>query len=371
MITSDFARMRILDLGGDRTPYEFATRDLVKEIDRFGFLAGYSARKYSNVPEHEVDIIAARLMGKLYEELIATGLEDEDVSVYLVRILFLLFGDDTGLWQKNLFLEFIETRTSPDGSDLGAQLASLFQALDRDEARRPPTLDELLARFPYVNGGLFSARVDIPSFSKPMRDHLIECCHVDWGAIVPAIFGSLFQAVKSKQARRELGEHYTSEAQIQRVIGPLFLDGLKAEYDQVFHHAAKLKKLRDRLGDLVLFDPSCGCANFLLISYRELRTLELNILRRLAALTGSLSCRWMRPSDCVSRRRTSSESRSSRGRRTSLRQRCSSLIIRRTWPWPGSSVRRQTDSRSRPQQRSFTGTLYASTGLSWCHRRAT
>jgi hypothetical protein len=195
VITSDFARMRVRDLGGDNTPYEFPLADLPKEIDRFGFIAGYSSRRLSPEQEHQVDIAAAQLMGSLYEQLADTGLTDHEISVLLIRLLFLLFGDDTGLWEKGLFLEFLETRTQPDGSDLGPQLALLFQTLDRPVDRRAPTLDELLLRFPYVNGGLFEDRLDIPVFTGAMRTTLIECCHIDWGAIVPAIFGSLFQAV--------------------------------------------------------------------------------------------------------------------------------------------------------------------------------
>ena len=287
VITSDFARMRILDLGGDGTPYEFPTRDLVKEIDRFAFIAGYTTRKLSKEQEHEVDIAAAKLMGSLYEKIAATGFDDHEVSEFLVRLLFLMFGDDTGLWEKSLFLEFIETRTQPDGSDLGAQLTVLFQTLDRPIDKRPPTLDELLARFPYVNGGLFRDRLDIPSFDRDIRNTIIEACLIDWGSIVPAIFGSLFQAVKSKEDRRHLGEHYTSETNILKVIGPLFLDDLRTEFEKSRNDAKKLEKLRDRMGRMKYLDPACGCGNFLVIAYREMRQLEHEILARLQELTGA------------------------------------------------------------------------------------
>jgi hypothetical protein len=288
LVVSDFARMRVTDLGGDRIAYEFPTKDLVKEIDRFAYLAGYSHRQLSKAREHEVDIQAARLMGSLYEKIAETGLTEHEVSVFLVRMLFVMFADDTGLWEKSLFQEFIETRTQPDGSDLGSQIAILFQTLDRPEDRRPATLDELLARFPYVNGGLFSDRLDIPSFDSEIRAILLECCGVDWGSIVPAIFGSLFQAVKSREDRRHLGEHYTTEPNILKVIGPLFLDDLRAEYESAFHDVKRLSKLRTRLGDLRFLDPACGCGNFLVIAYREMRQLELDILIRLSELTGEV-----------------------------------------------------------------------------------
>lgn len=286
LVVSDFARMRVTDLGGDRVAYEFPTRDLTKEIDRFAYLAGYSHRQLSNAREHEVDIHAARLMGSLYEKIAETGLTEHEVSVFLVRMLFVMFADDTGLWEKSLFQEFVETRTQPDGSDLGAQIAVLFQTLDRSEERRPSTLDELLARFPYVNGGLFADRLDIPSFDSEIRSILLECCGVDWGAIVPAIFGSLFQAVKSREDRRHLGEHYTTEPNILKVIGPLFLDDLRTEYESAFHDVKRLKRLRARLGEMRFLDPACGCGNFLVIAYREMRQLELDILIRLSELTG-------------------------------------------------------------------------------------
>jgi len=286
LVVCDFARMRVTDLGGDRVAYEFPLVDLPTEVDRFGYLAGYSGRQLRQAREHEVDVAAARLMGSLYERISQTGFTDHETSVFLVRMLFVLFGDDTGLWEKSLFLEYLETRTQPDGSDLGPQLALLFQVLDRPEDRRPPTLDVLLARFPYVNGGLFSDRLDIPSFDKPVRDILIDCCHIDWGAIVPAIFGSLFEAVKSKEDRRLLGEHYTTETNILRAIGPLFMDDLRAEFDSANHDARKLRRLRDRLGKFRFLDPACGCGNFLVIAYRELRNLELDIMLRLRELTG-------------------------------------------------------------------------------------
>lgn len=286
VITSDFARMRIRDLGGDNIPFEFPLKDLPKEIDRFGFIAGYSSRRLSPEQEHQVDIAAAQLMGSLYEELAEAGLSDHEISVLLVRLLLLLFGDDTGLWERGLFLEFLETRTQTDGSDLGPQLALLFQTLDRPGDRRPPTLDELLLRFPYVNGGLYADRLDIPVFTASMRTTLIECCHIDWGSIVPAIFGSLFQAVKSKEARRSLGEHYTTEENILRVIRPLFLDALNARVQMAWHDARKLQKIRSELGEMRFLDPACGCGNFLVIVYREMRRLELRIMLRLRELTG-------------------------------------------------------------------------------------
>lgn len=286
VITSDFARIRIRDLGGDNIPYEFPLTHLPSEIDRFGFIAGYSNRQLSKEREHEVDIAAAKLMGTLYEQIAGTGFSEHEVSVFLVRLLFLMFGDDTGLWERGLFLEFVETRTNADGSDLGPQLTALFQTLDKPAEQRSTSLDDLLARFPYVNGGLFRDRLDIPSFNKPIRDTLLAACYIDWAAIIPAIFGSLFQAIKSKEDRRALGEHYTSERNILKVIKPLFLDDLRAQYEKAYHDVRLLERLRTRLGEMTFLDPACGCGNFLVIAYREMRLLELDIMRRLRDLTG-------------------------------------------------------------------------------------
>ena len=284
VITSDFTSIRVRDLSGDNNPYTFRLENLPLEIDRFAFIAGYQQRSFGTEAEVEANIAAARLMARLYEELAANGYEGHEASILLTRLLFLMFGDDTGMWERDLFSEFLESRTSEDGSDLGPQLAFLFQLLDRPEERRPDKSDELLLRFPYVNGGLFADRLDIPTFDRKMRDELINCCRFDWGAISPAVFGSLFQAVKSKEARRDLGEHYTTEANILRLLGPMFLDDLQLEFEASKSSRQKLERLHDRLASITVLDPACGCGNFLIIAYRELRRLELDILVRLAEL---------------------------------------------------------------------------------------
>ena len=284
IITSDFGHFRVRDLGGDNTPFTFPLADLPQEIDRFGFIAGYRQRKFGDKEEEEANVKAARLMGDLYEELARTGYEGHDASILMTRLLLLMFADDTGMWEKGLFSEFVETRTQPDGSDLGSQLAMLFQVLDRAETARPATMDELLLRFPYVNGHLFADRIDIPTFDKRMRDELVRCTEFDWSKISPAVFGSLFQAVKSKEARRTLGEHYTTEHNILRALAPLFLDDLWVEYEAVRDNTSRLERIHNKIANIRVLDPACGCGNFLVIAYRELRRLELAILTRIAEL---------------------------------------------------------------------------------------
>ena len=286
IITSDFAKMRVRDIGGDNEPYTFPLTRLPEEIDRLGYLAGYKKREFSGGDEELANVKAAKLMGRLYEELSRNGYEGHDASILLVRLLFLMFGDDTGMWEKGLFAEFVDARTAPDGSDLGAQLAHLFQVLDKEETSRPAAIDELLARFPYVNGHLFSERIDIPAFDRRMRDELVKATEFDWGKISPAVFGSLFQAIKSKEARRELGEHYTTEANIMKALGPLFLDDLLERFEAAKNNATKLERLHEELAAIRLLDPACGCGNFLVIAYRHLRRLELQILKRRRDLAG-------------------------------------------------------------------------------------
>lgn len=287
VVTSDFQHFRLLDLqDGHASPVTFGLSDLPREIDRLGFIVGYRRRQLSTEEEEEANIKAAKLMGRLYEELSRTGYTGHEASVLLSRVLFLLFGDDTGLWEKSLFQELLETRTTPGGTDVGPLLAHLFQVLDTEVGERASTLDELLARFPYVNGGLFQERITIPAFDDRMRKELLACCGFDWSAISPALFGGMFQAVKDKAARRKLGEHYTTEKNILRVLKPLFLDRLWERFELARNDVRQLTRLRRDIGALRLLDPACGCGNFLVVAYRELRALELAIMQRRRELTG-------------------------------------------------------------------------------------
>lgn len=184
------------------------------------------------------------------QALEGSGLDDHDAGVFLVRTLFALYADDSGVWSRDLFLEFIETRTSTDGSNLGAQLVGLYQVMNQPHECPSGQLDEILAQFPYVNGGIFSNSIAIPYFRKQARDLLLRACAFDWREISPAIFGSLFQAVKSPEARRNLGEHYTTETNILKTLAPLFLDELHEKFEAARHDTAGLKKLRTELGEI-------------------------------------------------------------------------------------------------------------------------
>ena len=292
LIISDFRRIRIVDLdselatdgSGDAGRTEFRLAQLPDHVDDLKFLAGYGMVQVGSREQEEASIRAARVMADLYEALDGSGYSDHKASIFLIRTLFCLYGDDAGLWERDLFTEFLETRTREDGSDLGAQLAVLYQTLKTPMECRQSTLDELTARFPYVNGGIFEEQLNIPSFSSAMRDELMRACAFDWSGISPAVFGSLFQAVKSPEARRELGEHYTSETNILKTLGPLFLDELRQKFADHVHDAKKLTDLRKELGELRIMDPACGCGNFLVVAYRELRSLDTEILVRIREL---------------------------------------------------------------------------------------
>ncbi len=278
IIVSDFARFRLYDLEAD-SQHEFPLKDLYKNIRLFGFIAGYQTTSYKE--QDPVNIHAAERMGKLHDQLKASGYEGHELEVYLVRLLFCLFGEDTGIFERRQFQDLIEQRTAEDGQDLAQWLGNLFEVLNTPSGQRLKTLDEHLAAFPYVNGSLFAERLRTAAFDRGMRDMLLECCALDWSRISPAIFGALFQSVMDPQQRRHLGAHYTTEKNILKLIGPLFLDELRAEFDRLKHQRKRLDEFHQRLAHLKFLDPACGCGNFLVIAYRELRALELEVLRAL------------------------------------------------------------------------------------------
>ena len=278
ILISDFEKLKLYDLD-ERTEHEFHISEFYKNVKLFGFIAGYQKRTFKE--EDPVNIQAAELMGKLHDQLKEFGYEGHPLEVYLVRLLFVLFADDTGIFEKDIFKEFIEQKTNEDGSDLGALIAQFFQVLNTPREKRLKNLDEDLNQFPYVNGGLFEEMLPIAAFNSKMRTILIKASALDWGKISPAIFGSLFQSVMNPEERRNLGAHYTSEKNIFKLIKPLFLDELRKEFERVKKNSKQLKEFHKKLSTLKFLDPACGSGNFLIITYRELRLLEIDILREL------------------------------------------------------------------------------------------
>ena len=276
VLVSDFARFRLHDLDEDEQ-HEFALEDLHKNIHRFGFIAGYTTHKIEE--QDPVNIQAAELMGKLHDALLGIGYAGHDLEVYLVRLLFCLFAEDTGIFERRRFQDYIEERTGEDGADLALHLDTFFHILNTPREKRLDNQDEQLSAFPFVNGKLFEERLRPASFDRAMRESLLRCCALDWSRISPAIFGSLFQSIMDKDARRNLGAHYTSEKNILKLINPLFMDDLRAEFEKVKRNKNKLFEFHKKLRTLKFLDPACGCGNFLVIAYRELRLLELEVLR--------------------------------------------------------------------------------------------
>ncbi len=276
ILVSDFEIFRLYDLEEDSIQ-EFKLEELYKNISLFGFIAGYT--KHKVIAEDPVNIKAAELMGKLHDQLKETGYEGHPLEKFLVRVLFLLFAEDTSIFEKRIFTEFIENRTNEDGSDVGSKLAELFQVLNTPEEKRLKTRDESLSVFPYTNGKLFEEFLPIVAFDTKMRETLLECCYVDWALISPAIFGSLFQSIMDKTLRRNLGAHYTSEANILKLIKPLFLDELYGRFEKIKKNKKRLQEFHKELSTLNFFDPACGSGNFLIMAYRELRLLEFKILK--------------------------------------------------------------------------------------------
>jgi len=278
ILVSDFENFRLFDTEESRT-IEFKLKDLVHNVQHFGFIAGYQKRIYRE--QDPVNIKAAELMGKLHDRLEEIGYQGHSLEVYLVRILFCLFAEDTTIFENQQFQNYIEDRTNEDGSDLASKIQELFQILNTPSDKRFKNIDEQLNAFPYVNGKLFEETLPSASFDAKMRRSLLECCYIDWSKISPAIFGSMFQSVMNPKERRNLGAHYTSEKNILKLIKPLFLDELWQEFDSVKANKNKLADFHRKLSKLKFLDPACGCGNFLVITYRELRLLEIEILRAL------------------------------------------------------------------------------------------
>src|SRR5699024_8414917 len=280
ILVSDFENFVLYDLdeGGER---RFKLNQLAENIELLGFIAGYQKQVIKE--QDPVNIHAAEKMGELHDKLDKMGYSGHDLEVLLVRLLFCLFADDTGIFEKNLFREYIEEETHEDGNNLGFYLTGLFEILNTPVSERQQNIDEELNKFPYVNGALFKERLRIASFDSEMRELILETSLLDWGKISPAVFGSLFQSVMDVDERRNLGAHYTSEENILKVIKPLFLDELWSDFERVKNFKTRrierLEEFHDKLASMKFLDPACGCGNFLIIAYREIRELKLALLK--------------------------------------------------------------------------------------------
>ncbi len=284
-LTTDFETVVAYDRRvDDWTSFAFA--DLRENYEFFLPLTGLYEKPLA-YSAHPADVKACEKMGKLYDVIRAQNHYEKDqlhdLNVFLTRLLFCFFAEDTGIFPiDGQLTKAIESLTKSDGSDLPEFFERLFWILDMSPdhpGRRQETAQ--LSAFPYVNGGLFREKIHVPTFNARARNILIECGRLEWKEISPVIFGSMFQSVMDPEQRHELGAHYTSEKNIFKVISPLFLDDLKAELSDILELKVKgvrkrrLEEFQQKLADIRIADPACGCGNFLVVSYRELKTLEL------------------------------------------------------------------------------------------------
>ena len=287
LLACDFERFLLVDLD-KRTESRFALSELPDRVGEFAFMAGRGGAGPAGA-ERPVDIKASAMMGDIFTMLSRQGYGSPHVERFLVRLAFCMFAEDTGIFDRGIFESYVRTRTSPDGSDLGPRLANLFEVLDTAEGDRQGNLDDDLGAFPHIDGDLFSGRIDIPACNAELRRLVLRSCEFDWSRVSPVIFGSLFQGVMDPSEKHREGAHYTTEENIMRVIGPLFLDALGAELDAILgggrrgaaRRKRELARFQGRLSELRFLDPACGSGNFLIVSYREIRRLEL---RAIAAL---------------------------------------------------------------------------------------
>jgi hypothetical protein len=290
ILTCDFQRWQLVDLDTGNE-WAFRLAELKDNVEAFAFILGVQPRLYRQ--QSPANVKASQLMGQLHEALSATDYGGHDLEVLLVRLLFILFADDTRIFNnKDQFFDLIERRTAADGSDTGRWLGDLFEVLNTPTDKRQSTLDADLAEFPYINGRLFEERIRPVTFDNAMRGILIEACEFDWGEVSPAIFGGLFESVIDKVTRRKQGAHYTPEDAILRLIGPLFLDELQAEFARCKSLRSgkdeALARLHDRLARSTFLDPACGAGNFLVVTYRELRELEREIIKERFSRAGGV-----------------------------------------------------------------------------------
>ncbi|MFZ1361055.1 MAG: DNA methyltransferase [Candidatus Saccharimonadales bacterium] len=284
IVVSDFASFQLVNLDTDEKT-EFTLEAFPRHVKSFAFLIGETNK---NIAEQDpVNRNAAEAMARLHNQLRDDNYTGHDLELLLVRLVFCMFADDAGIFDRHVLHGFIDQRTSVDGSDLGIRLVQIFRTLNTPVDRRQGSLDETLATLPYVNGGLFAEQILPPQFDSRMRTAILQAMELDWSQVSPAIFGSMFQGIMDETQRRNLGAHYTSEKNILRVIKPLFLDDLYAEFALALAAGPRkkfdeLRQLQNKLASLKFLDPACGSGNFLVITYRELRRLEHKIVAQLA-----------------------------------------------------------------------------------------
>ncbi|WP_396191861.1 class I SAM-dependent DNA methyltransferase [Flavobacterium sp.] len=285
IIVTDFKTLLAVDTKTNDT-LDIELEVLPNHFDFFLPWAGMEKATHKN--ENPADVKAAEKMAKLFDEIKKDNPDNSPefihgLNVFLSRLLFCFFAEDTNIFKKGQFTNAISSHTQTDGSDLSNYLDKLFDVLNTHDRNRKD-LPAYLNEFPYVNGGLFEHKHKTPSFTRRSRQAVIDAGELDWSAINPDIFGSMIQAVITPEHRGGLGMHYTSVPNIMKVIEPLFLNELNEEFESGKYEPKRLNKLLERLGKIKIFDPACGSGNFLIIAYKELRFLEIKILVQLQEL---------------------------------------------------------------------------------------
>ncbi|MDO5058874.1 MAG: N-6 DNA methylase [Neisseria sp.] len=291
VMVSDFARIRLYDLhDADLRPLAFELAELPEQIKNgnFDFMDGINHEL--KAAEEQANIEAAAAVGSLYAAFKQDGnYPEHDLKQFIIRLLFCFFADDTLIFNKDQFEDYLARYSREDGEDLGGTLNRIFSVLNTPSEKRPHGMNAQLQAFPYVNGKLFEENLCEFYFDAALREQLFECARRDWAKISPEIFGSLFQSAMDNVERRELGAHYTEETNILKVIDSLFMDGLRAEFADCRSIKSKAKReavlaaFHEKTGRLKMLDPACGCGNFLVVAYRELRRLEDDIIGELFA----------------------------------------------------------------------------------------
>ena len=276
IMVCDFENIRLYNLLTNQI-VEFKTRDLSENVHHLSILTEDAAYTVL-AADKELNAQAAYKMAKLHDKLKNGGYVGYALEVYLVRVLFCLFADHTGIFHKNQFYKYILS-SRKDGSDLAGKITVLFETLSAPQSQRMSTLSRELLDFPYVDGKLFEDTIPSASFNADMRDLLLECCKFDWSAVSPAIFGAMFQNVMDSAKRIALGEQYTPQYIIQRLLKPLMINDLYAEFSAAKAHPVKLEQFHQKLATIRVLDPACGCGNFLVVAYASLRKLEIEVIR--------------------------------------------------------------------------------------------
>ncbi len=273
VIVSDFQRIRLTNLL-TKEETEIHIHELPSRIHLFDFIYMENTEES---PQLNLNLQASRLLADLHEEILNDNYDEHSLELFMVRILFCLYAEDTNIFKPKQFKKLIEKPN--EAFRVGEDIQLLFRVLDQKEEDRQSNLPPEFQEFPYVNGALFREPIVPPMFTDSTVEKLLKACEFDWSEINPSIFGSLFQNVVDPEVRRYLGAHYTSEDNINKVINTLFLNDLWDEFYKAKNNKNKLKLLHEKIGNLKFLDPACGCGNFLIITYRQLRELEYKILK--------------------------------------------------------------------------------------------